>query len=142
MADPTTDSAKYTLMDFPKVENFKQEEFTCKCGCGAAAMKPSFIKRLDEARAWAGTPFKVRSGFRCRQHNLDVGGSDTSSHPRGCAADIEAKTSYERFLIIRGCLTVGLYRIGIGKDFIHIDKDMKKPDQLLWLYPLNRKKRS
>ena len=130
------------IMEFPKdVEDFKEEEFTCKCGCRKVAMIPSFIHRLQAARTEAGVPFKIRSGFRCRQHNLDVGGLDTSSHPRGVAVDIEATTSYFRYRIINACINANFKRIGIGKDFIHVDTDNRKPDQLIWLYPLNRKVR-
>ena len=119
------------IMAFPKVPNFKQEEFTCKCGCGATAMRPSFILKLQTARTEAGVPFAIRSGFRCRQHNLDVGAEETSSHTRGCAGDIEAKPSYDRFRIVIGCLRAGFKRIGIGKDFVHVDEDKRKPDELL-----------
>lgn len=129
------------LVDFPKVANFKQEEFACKCGCGAAGMKPSFILKLQEARVIAGVPFVIRSGFRCRQHNLDVGALKSSSHSRGYAADIEAKSSYNRFRLVRGCIRAGFTRIGIGKDFVHVDSDRNKPGEVIWLYPQNQKAR-
>jgi len=129
-------------MTFPKVANFKQKEFACKCGCGAAAMHPSFILRLQEAREISIYPYSITSGFRCRQHNLDEGAKETSSHTRGCASDIAAKESYKRFRIVSGLLLAGFKRIGIGKDFIHVDEDPEKPEEMLWLYPLNRKKRS
>jgi hypothetical protein len=38
-------------------------------------------------RAW-GAPVLVNSGWRCRTHNVQVGGSKSSRHTIGCAADI------------------------------------------------------
>jgi hypothetical protein len=38
-------------------------------------------------RAW-GAPVLVNSGWRCRAHNTEVGGSQNSRHLIGCAADI------------------------------------------------------
>jgi hypothetical protein len=38
-------------------------------------------------RAWGG-PLGVNSGWRCAPHNSEVGGSRTSRHLIGCAADI------------------------------------------------------
>lgn len=47
--------------------------------------------------AW-GKPIKVKSGFRCLKLNRAVGGSPTSVHTRGWAADIKpASGSYKEF---------------------------------------------
>ena len=47
--------------------------------------------------AW-GKPIKVTSGFRCYKLNRAVGGSPTSVHMRGYAADIKpASGSYKEF---------------------------------------------
>lgn len=47
--------------------------------------------------AW-GKPIKVTSGFRCYQLNKAVGGSPTSVHMRGWAADIKPTSgSYKEF---------------------------------------------
>lgn len=43
---------------------------------------------LDPLREAYGKPITVRSGYRCPALNKAVGGSKTSDHMNGCAADI------------------------------------------------------
>lgn len=45
---------------------------------------------LDPLREWYGKPIMVNSGYRCPQLNRAVGGSPTSQHMKGEAADIDA----------------------------------------------------
>ena len=47
---------------------------------------------LDPLREWYGKPIRVNSGFRCEALNEAVGGSDTSQHRLGEAADITVGT--------------------------------------------------
>lgn len=47
---------------------------------------------LDPLREWYGKPIKVNSGYRCEALNEAVGGSDTSQHRLGEAADITVGT--------------------------------------------------
>lgn len=47
---------------------------------------------LDPLREWYGKPIRVNSGFRCEDLNEAVGGSDTSQHRLGEAADITVGT--------------------------------------------------
>ena len=50
--------------------------------------------------AW-GKPIKVTSGYRCYRLNRLVGGSPTSAHPLGWAADIKpASGSYKDFEVL------------------------------------------
>jgi hypothetical protein len=43
---------------------------------------------LDKLREVWGSPIKVSSGYRCEKLNKKVGGSSTSSHIKGYAADL------------------------------------------------------
>lgn len=43
---------------------------------------------LDPLREAYGKPIRVTSGYRCEALNKAVGGSPTSDHMKGCAADI------------------------------------------------------
>ena len=53
---------------------------------------------LQPIRDAYGKPIKVTSGFRCYRLNRAVGGSPTSSHPCGFAADIRPVSgSYDEF---------------------------------------------
>jgi len=89
---------------------------------------------LDTARDIAGITFNINSGFRCPRHNKEVGGSPTSSHLKGLAADIKADTSRKRYLVVKALIQTGFNRIGIGKNFIHVDLDLDKTDNLMWTY--------
>lgn len=50
---------------------------------------------LDPLRAAYGRPIIVNSGYRCEKLNRKVGGSKTSDHMRGMAADITAGSPKE-----------------------------------------------
>lgn len=113
---------------------FKEDEFTCSCGCGLNKMDKDFLRDLDDARYYAGIPFVINSGYRCKSHNFDVGGSATSSHLTGHAVDIKCLTSHNRFQILQALLKIGFNRIGIGPDFIHVDNDRSKSKMVIWLY--------
>ena len=111
---------------------FKMSEFTCKCGCGSCNMNEKFLRMIDKAREYAKTPFKITSGYRCPTHNTNVGGTKTSSHQYGYAADIKYSTELQLVHIIFGLTKAGFCRIGINADkkFIHVDNDPNKPDAI------------
>ena len=113
---------------------FKSAEFECKCGCWKNNIDPDLIMLLDEARELAGVPFIINSGCRCKKHNRRVGGKTTSSHLRGKAADIKATSSKARFAILQALFMAGFNRIGVGKKFIHVDIDHKKPSTVVFIY--------
>lgn len=114
---------------------FTQEEFDCKCGCGATAEK-ELIHKLDFSRFVAGVPFIITSGMRCLNHNRNIGSKDTSSHVKGLACDIRFTNSREKFRIIKGLMQAGFNRIGINEDkkFIHVDIDKDKSKDVLFKY--------
>lgn len=97
-------------------------------------MSISFLHKLDEARAIAGVPFKITSGYRSEKHNATVGGRVGSSHLKGVAVDIHCNNSLDRTKIINALVKVGLgRRLGIAKTFLHTDDDKDKP-AAIWLY--------
>ena len=114
---------------------FKLSEFESHDLPGVNNMCPKFLKKLDKARAIAGIPFFITSGYRSPQHNLDVGGVQDSAHTLiPCkAVDIACDNSINRQKIIRALAEVGLTRrLGIETQFIHTD-DSQKTDAI-WLY--------
>jgi uncharacterized protein YcbK (DUF882 family) len=113
---------------------FTIEEFRCRCGCGEAGMDGEFLLHLDRARGMSEAPFRIRSGYRCPAHNAAVGGVPGSAHTRGLAADIECPDNEHRYQILTGLWAVGFDRIGIGRDFVHVDADPDKPSPRVWLY--------
>lgn len=120
------------------MRHFKLAEFDCKCGtdCGktGADMDTKFLAWIVEARDLAGVPFVITSGIRCKFWNAHEGGSSTSSHLKGLAADIKCGESPGRYEMLNALLELGFSRIGVRKDFIHVDLDGDKPNDLIWLY--------
>jgi uncharacterized protein YcbK (DUF882 family) len=112
---------------------FKKGEFACHC-CGAEIIGSAFLLRLNKARKIAGVPFNITSGYRCPSHNAAVGSRPTSSHIKGLAADIAVNGSRQRALVLSGLVKAGFTRIGIGKDFIHVDADAEKDQNVIWIY--------
>ena len=112
---------------------FKKGEFACRC-CGVEIIGSVFLLRLNKARKIAGVPFNITSGYRCPVHNAAVHSRPTSSHVKGLAADIAVNDSRGRFLILAALIKAGFTRMGIGKDFIHVDADQDKDQNVTWLY--------
>ena len=117
-------------------KNFTDDEFKCPCCREFVDSLPfrAFLAKLQDARNLAGIPFAITSGYRCEEHNAAVGGKEDSSHMKGVAADIRVRTSSERFVILNGLMKAGFTRLGIGKDFIHVDLDSDKPQHVAWVY--------
>ncbi|MBI9110108.1 D-Ala-D-Ala carboxypeptidase family metallohydrolase [Maridesulfovibrio ferrireducens] len=111
-------------------------KLACGC-CGTCDLVPGLLEKLDVARSLAGVPFTINSGFRCPEHNADIGSKPTSSHVGGYAVDIATGNGPERAAILKGLIMAGFERIGIAKSFIHVDID---PDKLnswgpvTWVY--------
>jgi zinc D-Ala-D-Ala carboxypeptidase len=112
---------------------FQTDEFRCKC-CGRVEMDRAFLELLDRARGLSEVPFRIRSGYRCPEHNRAVGGVEGSAHTRGLAADIETPDSHIRYQVLTGLWGVGFERLGIGRDYVHCDLDETKPQEVIWLY--------
>ena len=114
------------------IKYFKKDEFDCKCGCGLNYVDKNSVSRLDTARILAGVPFVLNSACRCIAHNKKVKGSETSSHLKGFAFDIAVDNTSHRFIILTSLLKVGFKRIGIYKNFIHVDGDLTKSQNVIW----------
>ena len=119
------------------IKYFNLSEFDSPDEVGSGDnMDIDFVRKLDEAREMAGIPFKVNSGYRTPFHNTMVGGVKGSSHMNiPCsAADIHIEGSSERYKIISSAIKVGINRIGIGKNFLHLDTDKTKSQDVIWHY--------
>ncbi len=123
-------------------EYFTVTEFECSCkscqekGGSGFNMNSKVVDRLDQARNLAGCPFIIRSGYRCKEHNLAIGGRVGSSHIRGIAVDIAYNGSRQLYQIVNALLMVGVCRIGISKTgkFVHADMDIAKAQNVIWQY--------
>lgn len=112
---------------------FKLGEFACK-HCSENHISEEFVRKLDNARSYAGIPFVITSGYRCPAHNKAVGGVTGSAHVTGHAADISATTGEQKFKIVQALILAGFTRIGVAKSFVHVDDDPSKPSPTIWLY--------
>tara|TARA_R100000654_G_scaffold20855_2_gene42080 strand:- start:7602 stop:8069 length:468 start_codon:yes stop_codon:yes gene_type:complete len=120
-----------------EIKYFSLSEFDSPDDKGSGVnMDLNFVRLLDEARELADTSFVITSGYRTPKHNTSVKGSRSSSHMNiPCnACDIAVKDSSARYKIISSLLKVGISRIGIGKNFIHCDTDLKKSQNVIWHY--------
>ena len=114
---------------------FEYSEFDSPDQVGSyEQMSVEFLNKLAQARKIAAVVFKITSGYRSPAHNAKVGGVKGSSHTNGHAVDIYAPTSTQKYLIINGLLQAGFNRIGIAKNFIHVDDDPSKSEDVIWTY--------
>lgn len=91
------------------------------------------LVRLEERM---GFELTVTSGYRDPEHNQDVGGVEQSEHTYDPAegVDVLCKRSVTRFTMVSEALDLGVTRIGIGKDFVHLGIAADKPDKVMWTY--------
>ena len=110
-------------------------EFDCPC-CGENHMDEETFQMFVSARKDADTPFRMNSGYRCESHNIskEVGGSPTSSHPKGFAGDIKCVDSWSRWKIVFALAKAGFKRIRVAKTFIHADDDPDKSQMTFGIY--------
>jgi uncharacterized protein YcbK (DUF882 family) len=69
-------------------KHFSRIEFACQCGCGFDTVDAQLIDVLEDVRENFGLPIRISSAARCPSHNFDVGGTKSSKHKLGKAADI------------------------------------------------------
>ena len=101
---------------------FSREEFACKCGCGYDTVDAELLKVLEDIRKHFNSPILISSATRCPEHNLNVGGSPTSQHLLGRAADIVVKNTPAKdvYIYLKNKYK-GKYGIGSYSNFTHID---------------------
>lgn len=116
-------------------QHFSRNEFACKCSCGADHISRDLVAKLETVRVLYGKALKVTSGVRCPVHNEAVGGkiSPPSEHVKGLAADLLVRNSSERFRLMGLCINE-FPRVGVAKDFIHVDIASDKSRHVLWTY--------
>ena len=105
--------------------HFELKEFDCRCHaeiCTVTFVSPKLVLSLEKLRRSAGVPLVLNCGYRCPQHNHDVGGGLDSQHLRGTAADISLHTIKDKERFKELCEEIfhdgGL---GIYDSFFHVD---------------------
>jgi hypothetical protein len=109
-------------------KNFRLDEFKCKCGkCDPILVDEALVDWLQKIRDHFGRSVNINSGYRCAKHNADpkVGGSATSHHVKGMAADIRVEGIIPEE-VAKYAESIGIKRIGLYDTFVHIGSDTKK----------------
>jgi hypothetical protein len=109
-------------------KNFRLDEFKCKCGkCDPILVDTVLVDRLQKIRDHFGRSVNINSGYRCKAHNESpkVGGHPDSHHVRGQAADIRVEGILPAEVAKYG-ESIGIQRIGLYDNFVHIGSDTKK----------------
>lgn len=111
---------------------FDDYEFACHCdrhGVDAEGhpildhvIDKRLVDVLDRIRERLGVPIIVNSGYRCPEHNAEVGGVSDSQHVLGTAADITYDGVDVDYLaeIAEECGADGIGKY-YYQDFVHID---------------------
>lgn len=89
---------------------------------------------LERLESRLGYNLTLSSGYRCPACNAAAGGVKNSSHVRGLAVDILASSSADRYHLLCCAIEQGFTRIGVGRNFIHLDIDLSLPQHVVWLY--------
>ncbi|MDW7678876.1 MAG: D-Ala-D-Ala carboxypeptidase family metallohydrolase [Bacillota bacterium] len=101
-------------------ENFILKEFECNDGSHQVALRHELLDKLQRLREEAGKPVIITSGYRNPSHNARVGGSPTSRHLTGEAADIRIPGLHPDE-VAQLAAAVGFTGIGIYDSFTHVD---------------------
>lgn len=118
--------------------NFKLEEFECGCGkcvTTASDISANLVYQLQKLRDSFGLPIKIASGYRCKEHNLAIGGAPRSQHMRGKAVDIITNhyTPVDRYRLIQLIFRMNTFNgVGIGSGKLHVDT--RNTDPVFWFY--------
>jgi uncharacterized protein YcbK (DUF882 family) len=122
--------------------NFNSSEFECKCKhCDNdfQYIDEDLIARLQRVRTAYKKGIDINSGYRCPQHNEDVGGKPGSAHMSGLGADPAPalKILDELDELYELCYDE-FNNIGDGrnKGFVHVDTRPLKSDgkKRTWMY--------
>lgn len=100
--------------------NFKVREFACKDGSDLILIDSELVIVLQNIREHFGKAVTITSAYRTETHNEKVGGSSTSYHLKGMAADIQVAgvTAAE---VAKYAETIGVRGVGQYSNFVHVD---------------------
>lgn len=114
---------------------FTEREFNyCTPSCSMKDMDNHFLELLDSIRERAGIPFHITCAYRSKEWDKSKGRSGNSAHTKGKAVDVKYNSSADAFKIIQAAILLGIKRIGIGKNYIHLDNDDSLPQGVIWNY--------
>jgi len=102
------------------IDNFKVKEFSCP-GSDAILIDDALVVALQKVRDHFAQPVTITSGYRAEAWNKKIGGSPSSQHLLGKAADIVAQgvtpLAVARYAESMGMGGVGHYTAGQGNEY-------------------------
>ncbi len=110
--------------------NFTQREFKSRDGSkmpeDVLCNIKDLVDNLQVLRDFLGEPIRINSAYRSEAHNKAIGGSKTSQHLLGKAADIKVKDieTKDLYLIIESLIIDGQMTdggLGLYDTFVHYD---------------------
>ncbi len=114
---------------------FKSSDFDSPDEPGSGArLDPNLLDALDYLQDRCEFKFVITSAVRSAKHNEDVGGVAGSEHLLGQAVDISVANGMQRYRLVEEALMLGITRIGIKKDCIHLGVSPTLPQRVIWTY--------
>jgi len=110
------------INNFRLTENFNLREFQCQ-HCGVVMIDDRLVELLQKMRDRLGKPIIVTSGYRCPEHDKEVGGTGDSFHTRGLAADIYCP-GFPLDALRDLADAIGFNGIGINYKNLHVHVDL------------------
>ena len=115
-------------------EHFTTDEVKCPC-CDRIKVVPGFFRhmeKLEEMRQELGFAIIINSGYRCPEHNVEVGGSVESWHML-FATDVRPSWGEGFEHRLKAMYKVALSQkwggIGYYTNFLHLDM---RPEEARW----------
>lgn len=107
---------------------------TAQPKCEIKDMDTAFLEKLLFAQKLCGRKFRINSAYRSVAYEKSKGRSGRSAHCTGQAVDVSTRDSKTRYVVVAALLSAGFNRIGIGKNFVHVDDDLKRVHPVIFHY--------
>jgi zinc D-Ala-D-Ala carboxypeptidase len=114
-----------------ELKHFTINEFDCQYS-GENEMKDSFLQKIDQLRHLCNFPFVITSGYRSADHPIEAEKDTPGTHAQGIAADIQALSGDQKYILVKNAMLIGFSGIGIADSFIHVDIRATTP--VIWTY--------
>ena len=98
----------------------RKDKTTCPC-CGEGRVDRILLSVVDIIVELFGA-CRISSGYRCRKHNKEVGGSENSAHLYECAVDLVFESDKSKLAAYKVLNKVWDGGLGLYNTHIHLDK--------------------
>lgn len=129
---PYVESSIKNAPNYYVTEHYMYSDFICPC-CDRLKIIPAFyshISLLEQMRSDLGFDILINSGYRCKDHNTEAGGSPRSWHLL-FATDIQSEEndSYKLKALYKMALSMKFGGIGLYETHLHLDL---RPEEVRW----------